>query len=242
VRCAGTGIGRALNAGLRAARHDLVLITNDDCTVAEDWIGVAVRELAVHPGAIVTGAVLAAGDPTHVPSLRDDPRARDYTGTVQDGALYGANMAVSRSALMRMGGFDERVSPAAEDNDLCYRWLRSGAPLRYEPAMRIWHHDWRTAAQMHALHRRYGVGQGVFYAKHLLAGDATMLRLIVRDLRATVPAAVRAVGRGQRPPDWAEGVVLGLPVGIARGLRRFAPTLGDRVTAAHGPSRPGPRR
>jgi GT2 family glycosyltransferase len=221
IPCDGRGIGLAINAGLRAASNDLVLITNDDCTVAGDWVAVAIQQLAHRRRTIVTGSVLPAGDSLRVPSAKQEPLSRDYTGSVDDGALYGANMAASRTELLEIGGFDERITPSAEDNDLGYRWLRSGRSLRYEPAMRIWHHDWRTPAELRSLHRRYGAGQGMFYAKHLATGDWTMLRFLLRDLRVCGPAAARALCRGRRPPDWSEGVLLGLPVGLTRGLRTF---------------------
>ena len=221
IRCDGRGIGLAINAGLRAASYDFVLITNDDCTVAGDWVAVAIQELAHHHLSIVTGSVLPVGDSRFVPSLKQQPLPGDYTGSVDDGALYGANMAASRTELLDIGGFDERITPSAEDNDLCYRWLKSGRSLFYQPAMLIWHRDWRTPAELRILHRRYGEGQGMFYAKHLAAGDWTMLRFLLRDLRACGPAAVRALCRGRRPPDWSEGTLLGLPVGLARGLRTY---------------------
>jgi GT2 family glycosyltransferase len=221
IACAGRGIGRAINAGLRAASHNVVLITNDDCTVAHDWLTVALRELAAHPGAIVTGSVLPVGDSRLIPSLKQDPAPRLYACSALDGELYGANMAAARRDLLELGGFDERITPSAEDNDLCYRWLRSGRSLRYQPAMRVWHHDWRTPAELRAVYRRYGVGQGMFYAKHLLAGDRTILRFLARDARACSLAAARAIRHGGRLPDWAEGLVLGLPVGLVRGLRAF---------------------
>jgi glycosyltransferase involved in cell wall biosynthesis len=41
VRCAGRGIARATNAGIRAACNDAVLVTHDDCTIARDWVSVA---------------------------------------------------------------------------------------------------------------------------------------------------------------------------------------------------------
>ncbi len=131
-------------------------------------------------------------------------------------------MAADRSALLSFGGFDERITPSAEDNDLCYRWLRSGRSLRYEPAMRVWHNDWRTPRELRTLYRRYGVGQGMFYAKHLAKRDPTMLRFLLRDLRGCGPVAARALVRGTRPPGWCEGTLLGLPVGLGRGLRQFA--------------------
>lgn len=222
IPCDGRGIGLALNTGLRAASNEVVLITNDDCTVADDWVGVALARFAGNPRLIVTGRVLAAGDAAMVPSTKQDAQPHDYTGSLQDGALFGANMAVSRDALLSFGGFDERIVPSAEDNDLGYRWLRSGRSLRYEPAMRIWHHDWRTPRELRSHYRRYGVGQGMFYAKHLAERDRTMLRFLLRDLRGSGREAARALARGRRPPDWCEGTLLGTPVGLGRGLRQFA--------------------
>jgi GT2 family glycosyltransferase len=221
VPCAGRGIGLALNTGLRAVANDRVAVTHDDCTVAEDWVEAARAQLAAVPDGIVTGAVLPVGDPAAVPSTIDDPEPRDYTGTVHDGALFCNNMAFSAEAVLRLGGFDERLNPAAEDNDLCYRWLRSGAPFRYRPEMRVWHHDWRTPEQMRRLWRGYGRGQGLFYAKHVVGRDRMMLRYIWRDLRVNVPVVARALLRRRRPPDWAGEYLIGLAQGIARGLPLF---------------------
>ena len=62
----------------------------------------------------------------------------------------------------------------------------------------------------------------MFYAKHLAERDPTMLRFLLRDLRGCVPATVRALVTGTRPPDRCEGTLLGTPVGLGRGLRQFA--------------------
>ena len=62
----------------------------------------------------------------------------------------------------------------------------------------------------------------MFYAKHLAERDRTMLRFLLRDLRGCGPVAARALVRGKRPPDWCEGTLLGLPVGLGRGMREFA--------------------
>jgi GT2 family glycosyltransferase len=230
VPCPGRGIGLALNTGLRAASSEHVAVTHDDCTVGEDWTAVVREQLRKRPDGIVTGAVLPVGDPASVPSTIDDPVPRDHTGTVQDGALFCNNMAFSRSAVLALGGFDEQLNPAAEDNDLCYRWLRSGAPFHYRPEMRVWHHDWRTPEQMRRLWRGYGVGQGLFYAKHLVRRDTQMLAWIWRDVRVNVPVVLRAVSRRRRPPDWAGEYLLGLALGIGRGLPLFL----RRDRLAHG--------
>jgi GT2 family glycosyltransferase len=224
----GRSIGQATNAGFEAAAHDTVFVTNDDCVVASDWIAVGVRELEATPGAIVTGSVHAPGNASGVPSLRYDETPYDFTGTLEDGALYGANMVVSRRALLEFGGFDARVRPSAEDNDLCYRWLRAGRSLRYVPTMRIWHHDWRTRDQMRALYAGYGYGHGMFLAKHLRARDPKIVRFLVRDIYGSAKPIAKEVLRGRRPPAWAWETLRHTPKGMREGWRMFAPSSRGR--------------
>ena len=220
VTCSDRGIGRGINHGLRVARNDLVFVTNDDCTVAADWLAVGTAAMEEHPDGIVTGAVLPAGDRETVPSLQESPQPHDYTGEIECSALYGANMAGSRKALLDLGGFDERIVPSAEDNDLCYRWLRAGHRLRYHPELVVWHHDWRSRPDLTRLYRRYWHSQGVFYAKHLRGGDLAVLRFIADDARAALRVAGARVVRG-RPawPDPRSGIPIALPAGLIAGLR-----------------------
>ena len=56
------GRGAALNAGLREAAHEVVLVTDDDCTVAPSWIGRGWRAASrAGEASIVTGRVLNEG-------------------------------------------------------------------------------------------------------------------------------------------------------------------------------------
>jgi GT2 family glycosyltransferase len=227
VACEGRGVSRSRNAGLRAARHRLVLVTDDDCTVASDWVAVATRLAAEAPGAIVTGRVLPAGDPRFVPSVKDDPEPHDFTGETHGGALFPNNMVVDREAVLAAGGFDERFGPAeaAEDNEFCYRWLRAGHALHYRPELLVWHHDWRTPEALDRLYVAYARGQGFFYAKHLRRGDMTMLRYLARDLWWAGRGVAAAVVR--RRPSWTDprrGILRGLPAGLRRGWRAYGPT------------------
>src|SRR6478735_1675316 len=108
---------------------------------------------------------------------------------------------------------DEGFCPAtaAEDNDFCYRWLREGNRLLYEPALRVWHHDWRTADELREVYRRYGQGQGAFYAKHLRRGDLRMLGFLAKDLYGGARAATGAALL--RQPERARA-----PLGLLRGI------------------------
>jgi GT2 family glycosyltransferase len=124
---------------------------------------------------------------------------------------------------MDFGGFDERFDEAGEDNDLCYRWLRAGRRLSYEPELVVCHHDWRSSEQMRDLHLRYWRARGTFYAKHLRRRDPAVTRFLVRDLRGVLGVIARsALGRRAKPEDPRKSLARGLVTGFARGWRRFA--------------------
>ena len=84
-----------------------------------------------------------------MPSIKEDAAPQDYTGTMEYGVLCTDNTVMSRSGRLEIGAFDERFE-TAEDNDLCYRWLKAGRGLRFEPRLAVWHHDWRTPTEMKA--------------------------------------------------------------------------------------------
>ena len=220
------GAGAARNHGIREARHELVLATDDDCTVQRDWVGVAMALLRGSAETVLTGRVRPEGDRRLVPSFKDDPVAETFTGKPRFDVLYPNNMAVNRTGFLGIGGFDERFRTAAEDNDFVYRWLRCGATVRYEPRMVVWHHEWRTRRELVSLYRGYSRGQGEVYAKHLRAGDSAILALLARDVvsatRGQLRAAVLQCPRSEdpRPRLW-----LGLVPGFLSGLRRFKPRV-----------------
>jgi GT2 family glycosyltransferase len=217
VPCTGRGPGRARNAGLAEVRHETVLATDDDCTVAPDWVAVAKELAARHPAHLITGRVLPFGDPRAIPSTIDDPDPREYTGGVHCGALFANNMICPRSLARELGGFDDRLLHG-EDNDFSYRWLRAGLGFRYEPHLVVWHHDWRTHEELERLYVRYYRGQGLFYAKHLRRRDARMLRFLARDLYGGLTSLAAAILRGR--PRWTDpgrGIPRGLVPGLVRG-------------------------
>jgi mycofactocin glycosyltransferase len=208
------------NAGLAHARHEVVLFTDDDCTVERSWVASASAALERDPWTIVTGRVLAPRDAGHVPSTIDDAAPNEYVGRPKVDVLYWNNMACARSALQGIGGFDESLVLAAADNDLCWRWLRAGGRIRYEPDLVVWHHDWRTAKELQRLYVRYARGQGQLYGKHLRRGDLEIGRFVLRDFVYVCRAALAAVrNRSLHPDAWALGIVRGMPRGLSEGWR-----------------------
>lgn len=185
------GKSRALNAGIRRARGSRIVLTDDDCTVAEDWLAAidrAFSDAGDDPGVVITGQVLAgrhAPDGTPPPSCIENPEPAEYAGKLGREVVY-QNWAVRREIFDRVGLFDERLGPGgvlrnAEDNDMAYRWLASGCRVLYRPEIVVRHNGWRSRTELIALKWDYGVGQGAFYAKHACRGDGHMAGRFLRD-------------------------------------------------------------
>lgn len=198
-------------------------MTHDDCRVEPDWVGVGYGLLADRPDVLFTGRVLPESSNDAVPSTitRLDPR--EYRAEARCNVLYPNNMALSARSALSLGGFDERFTVAAEDNDFCYRWLTSGRTIRYEPRMVVWHRDWRSPEELRRLYRRYWTAQGEMYAKHLSRRDLRLVPSLFANLRSgAIGAARRRFGRHRHvvtAPDFSYGALTYLPLGLARGMR-----------------------
>ena len=191
LRCPRRGKSAALNLGAREARAPWLAFTDDDCRVGADWLGVIDRAAGeAGPACALTGRVIAGapeGAAVIAPSLREKDREATYGSPGFRDVLFGNNMAIPADLLRRVGGFDEGLgpgtaAPAAEDNDLGYRLLRAGIPIRYLPTMTVTHRSWRSGSEQVRVFRGYGVGQGTFYAKHVRRGDLHMAARMARNL------------------------------------------------------------
>jgi GT2 family glycosyltransferase len=227
-RCARRGKSAALNLGLEKARAPWLAFTDDDCEVSADWLEVidrAARETGT--GCVLTGRVIAGrreGDSVIAPSLRENGLEATYTSPTFQDVLFGNNMAIPADLVRQVGRFDESLgpgtdAPAAEDNDLGYRLLRAGVPIRYLPTMVVTHRSWRKGVDQVKLFRSYGVGQGAFYGKHLHRGDLHMAARMARNILDTGRDLGGAILLGRRQDvlsTWA------FARGLVRGFARAA--------------------
>jgi len=186
------GLSRARNAGIAAARHDLLAIIDDDMFVAPAWFGALVGALLSDAGrgAVVTGRVLPAATGTpggFVPALVVDESPAAYTGRIWKDVLAGGHMIAQRATLAAVGGFDERLGagspfPAADDNDLGFRLLEAGYRIVYAPEAVVYHRAWRPKGDYLRMRWNYGCGKGGFYTKHGSLRDRYMVRRMGRDI------------------------------------------------------------
>jgi glycosyltransferase involved in cell wall biosynthesis len=150
------GKSRALNAGIRAARGDILAFVDDDVTVAPMWLenltkclrdgtwaGAGGRTVTGHafsmPNWLSLEAPYYAG--AAIAALFD---LGDKTCQL-DFPPYGANMAFRKAMFEKYGGFRTDLGPQPgsqirnEDTEFGRRLMAAGERLKYEPFAIVYH-------------------------------------------------------------------------------------------------------
>ena len=123
------------NAGWRATTAELVAFTDDDCAPAPGWLAA----LTATDGDLLHGPVAPHPDDAHVAAVF----ARTLSVPAPNGHFPAANLALRRTALEAVGGFDVRLS-GGEDTDLAWRVLEAGGRPAWVPDALV-HHAVRPA-------------------------------------------------------------------------------------------------
>ena len=167
-----TGLGRARNAGVGAARGTLLAFTDDDCYPAIDYVDRVVDAFDDPDRGFIGGRILLYDAEDHPITIRVDtaPIPIPPHSVVPTGLVQGANMAFRREVLARIGGFDDALGPGTafcnDDVDAVARASAAGFAGSYVPEPVVHHHHGRRdPADIAALWRSYDHGRGAYYAK-----------------------------------------------------------------------------
>jgi GT2 family glycosyltransferase len=159
LRETASGKTPALNAGFRSALGDVFALTDDDVQVDETWLA-TIREIFSDPTiALVGGRVdplweqpppswLGVDGKEGLYNALCSPLALLHYGDAQElgsRTAVGANMAVRRDVLDRLGGLTPDLGRrrgtllCGEDHDLCQRATAAGLRCEYRPELRVRH-------------------------------------------------------------------------------------------------------
>jgi glycosyltransferase involved in cell wall biosynthesis len=193
------GLSAARNYAMRVAQGDLLMFTDDDCRLNEDYIKDLLRHDAADTEPVLRGGRVERGDPTDLtlatktsPDLtRWHRRMRSARYENLAAAIVGCNLALRREVAERIGPFDERIGPgcsipAAEDTDWVWRAYLADITIEYVPDMVVYHrHGRKGQVEGDKLFANYMIGSGALYAKYLFK-DFDFCRKFFRDIRISI--------------------------------------------------------
>ena len=132
------GLNAARNSGIDAAAADLLVFVDDDVEVRPGWLDALLAADATAEPAVgvLTGPIHARLEDHRLRSCgREQPpiTAQDFGPADRDVEhAWGANMTLRRSAIERLGSFDERQPTGAGDEESWQRrLLAGGGRIRY---------------------------------------------------------------------------------------------------------------
>lgn len=222
------GLSRSRNVGLSHARGELLVFTDDDCRVPRDWVSGMRALFEADPAlGMAFGAV----------GLRPEDRAIGYAAEFAPEAVHvlqhslpdmrrplgvGANMAMRRSLIDRVGDFDPLLGAgaplvAAEEIDLTFRALAAGLKVMHTPQVEVIHLGIRRGAELQRLIRGYGFGLGAMFAKHVRLGTPGATAALADWLMLHGRRSLNNALKGDRRPGF--GLVASVLAGVAASAR-----------------------
>jgi O-antigen biosynthesis protein len=171
IRIEHKGLAAARNAGVEAASGEVVAFIDADARADRDWLYHLIETIKRRDAAAAAGPNFApdpqsarAAAMAAAPGLPREVRAGDD----RLAQLCGCNMAITKAALLKTGGFDPMFTTAGDDVDLSWRLAASDETLAYAPGAVVIHERRATLAAYLRQQRGYGTGEGLLYRKYPL--------------------------------------------------------------------------
>ncbi|MBN2430097.1 MAG: glycosyltransferase [Acidobacteria bacterium] len=187
---ANTGPAGARNTGWRRSDGEIILFTDADCRPEPDWIGQMLPPFEQEYVGAVAGSYSIANPGRALARLIQAEirhRHRVMGEFVKAGGSY--NLAVRRSVLEQVGGFDESYPTASgEDNDLSYRIQKAGYRIAFNPNSRVAHVHPERFWKYLKIQFVHGYWRGLLYRRHpefVTGDDYTRPRDILGSFLAT---------------------------------------------------------
>ena len=205
------GLNNARNRGVAASSGDVVAFLDDDTLVSPGWATAMLAAFTGHPCSAVGGRTelqLAGPEPAWMASRRNFLAEYDLGSEAiwleGEPVPVGANCAVRRSELERIGGFRDGLDRIGRslvsngDTEFFLRLQRNSGRLRYEPAAHVYHCVPADRLTVRYFTRRYyaqGVSDELLFAdrglpvsprgrigraRYAVAGAGWLLRDLVR--------------------------------------------------------------
>jgi GT2 family glycosyltransferase len=162
------GPAAARNRGATEARGEFLAFTDDDCSPTPGWLRALAAQLAESPDCAVGGQtlnMLTDNVYSTASQLLISYLFSYYNGIPRAARFFPSNnLSVPASRFRAIGGFDVTYpQAAAEDRELCDRWLHNGQRMIYAPDAVVYHANDLTFRKFMRQHFHYGEGAFCFH-------------------------------------------------------------------------------
>jgi len=169
------GLSEARNVGASLATGEIIAYTDDDCVVDVHWLRYLVQAMQDQQVVAIGGPNLppptdswvakcvaaSPGGPSHV--MLDDLNAEH---------VPGCNLALVRTELLNLGGFDSQFRQAGDDVDVCWRLIDAGKKIGFAPGAMVWHKRRSSVNAYIKQQQGYGRSEAMVHFKHPRRFDA----------------------------------------------------------------------
>lgn len=221
------GASYARNVGIRHARSDRVMFCDSDDVVSQWWIEHGAR--CFDSCDLWSGAATLLEDADVEQSL-DEIRRRfgddgEWVPPEQREAesfpvIMGCDFGATKTILREVGGFDQSLPSAGEDNDLGFRAARAGVPIFSAPSVRIGYRGkWDVRSRKHVGHSS-ALAHALIASRYGAWGESHFPRWHVEIIRCLVAGLRMLLVPGRR--DWVGWQVRwSIALGLGEGAIRY---------------------
>lgn len=148
IKETGKTLGSARNLGVKNAQADIVAFIDDDAMAFDDWLENIFRVF------IQNSDVVCLGGPHFTPNLQSDSNPMRFVegefaevlmakhvqvGKSVVGKIAGCNVAYRKFVFEQVGYINEKLR-SGEDWDFHMKLCDKGYVIRFDPAVKVWHH------------------------------------------------------------------------------------------------------
>ena len=165
------GLGLARNLGISAATRELLVFTDDDCYLSDDYVAQLLRHFDKERYQFCGGRILLWDETDAMVSVNyhNEFFLIPAGSFLAAGVIQGANMVIHRDVIEKVGGFNPRLGAGTrlrcEDIELLGRASMNGFTGAHLPQLVVYHHHRRKPGpEIAQLREQNDIARGGYYA------------------------------------------------------------------------------